>query len=84
MELAFLELMQPSLPACADALYAAGHRGLRVVPVFFGTGGHLRKDLPELVRQICVRHADLTVTVEPPIGEQPAVIEAIARTIAGQ
>ena len=80
--LAFLELMQPSLPDCAVSLHGEGVRSLRVVPVFLGSGGHLKDDLPKLVAAIRTRFADLTITVEPPIGEQPEVIAAIANTIA--
>src|SRR6185503_5683206 len=47
--LAYLELMQPSLAECVSALYAEGFRRFRVVPVFFGAGGHLKKDLPALI-----------------------------------
>jgi sirohydrochlorin cobaltochelatase len=83
VELAFLELMQPSLPECAAALYGEGVRALRVVPVFFGVGGHLKEDLPRIVAEIRARHADLAISVEPPVGEQPAVIAAIAAAIAG-
>jgi sirohydrochlorin cobaltochelatase len=80
--LAFLELMQPSLAECAAALHADGVRSLRVVPVFLGVGGHLKNDLPKLVEEIRARYADLAITVEPPIGEQPEVISAIAAAIA--
>ena len=81
--LAFLELMQPSLADCAAALYAEGARNLRVVPLFLGAGGHLKTDLPKIVAQLKERYADLKFTVEAPIGEQPEVIAAIARAIAG-
>jgi sirohydrochlorin cobaltochelatase len=80
--LAFLELMRPSLPDCAAALYAEGVRTLRVVPVFLGTGGHLKEDLPSLVAELKARYRDLQINLEPPIGEQPEVIAAIARAIA--
>jgi sirohydrochlorin cobaltochelatase len=80
--LAFLELMQPSLPDCAAALYADGVRSLRVVPVFLGAGGHLKEDLPRIVAEIRGKFTDLAITVEPPIGEQPEVIAAIAAVIA--
>jgi sirohydrochlorin cobaltochelatase len=80
--LAFLDLMQPSLPDCAAALYADGVRSLRVVPVFFGAGGHLKEDLPKLAADLKGRFKDLQITVEPPIGEQPEVISAIAAAIA--
>jgi sirohydrochlorin cobaltochelatase len=80
--LAFLELMQPSLPACAASLYGDGVRSLTVVPVFFGMGGHLKEDLPKVVARIRETYADLEVIVERPIGEQPEVIAAIAKVIA--
>jgi len=80
--LAFLELMQPSLPDCAAALHAEGVRDLRVVPVFFGSGGHLKVDLPRMAAELRGRYPDLAISVEPPIGEQPEVISAIAKAIA--
>ena len=80
--LAFLESMQPSLPACAASLRGEGVRRLRVVPVFLGSGGHLKADLPALFEKIRESHPDLEITIEPPIGEQPEVIAAIARAIA--
>ena len=80
--LAFLELMQPSLADCAASLYAEGVRSLRLVPVFLGVGGHLKNDLPAVVAQIRAKFSDLQITVEPPIGEQPEVIAAIAKAIA--
>jgi sirohydrochlorin cobaltochelatase len=81
--LAFLELMPPSLPDCAAALYADGVRQLRVVPVFLGVGGHLKSDLPRMVEDLRSRYPDLAIRVDPPIGEQAGVIAAIARAIAG-
>jgi len=80
--LAFLELMRPSLAECVDALHAEGIRNFRVVPVFLGSGGHLKIDLPGLIAEIEQKHNDIEITTEPPIGEQPAVIAAIARAIA--
>ena len=78
--LAFLELMQPTLAECVGALYAEGIRHFRIVPVFFGSGGHLKNDLPALVAKI--KKEDMEITLEPPVGEQPEVIAAIARAIA--
>lgn len=80
--LAFLELMQPSLPECAAALHADGVRELRVVPVFLGAGGHLKTDLPRMVDELRKRYPDLAIAVDPPIGEQAGVIAAIASAIA--
>ena len=82
--LAYLDLMQPSLPACATSLHGEGVRSLRVVPVFLGSGGHLKEDLPRIVSAIQGDYPDLQIAVEAPIGEQPEVIAAIARAISGR
>ena len=82
--LAFLELMQPSLPACAALLHGEGVRSLRVVPVFLGAGGHLKEDLPKIVAAIRGSYPDFEISVDPPIGEQTAVIRAIAQVIASR
>jgi sirohydrochlorin cobaltochelatase len=74
--------MQPTLAECAAVLHGDGVRLLRIVPVFLGSGGHLKNDLPKLVAGIRETYKDLDITVEPPIGEQPEVIAAIARVIA--
>jgi sirohydrochlorin cobaltochelatase len=80
--LAFLELMQPSLSECAATLHAEGVRRVRIVPVFFGAGGHLKKDLPAIVAQLRERYPGLEIDVDPPIGEQQQVIAAIAAVVA--
>lgn len=78
VELAYLEIMQPSLGEALQALVARHADSIRVVPVFLGYGGHLRKDLPALV---AAADAQVQVTIDPPVGEAPQVIEAIAALI---
>ena len=76
--LAFLEMMQPTLPEAIDALAAQGHVRIDVVPMFLGTGGHLRKDLPPLVEAAQMRHSQIAIRLHAAIGEQAAVTEAMA------
>ncbi len=52
IELGFLEIMTPDLQSAADALVARGCRQVRVVPLFLGTGGHVRRDLPLLLERL--------------------------------
>lgn len=82
VRLAYLELMSPSLGDAISALVADGAKSIRVVPVFLGQGGHTKQDLPKLAAAARERHAGAEITIEPPIGEQPSVIEAIAAAIA--
>jgi sirohydrochlorin cobaltochelatase len=82
VRLAYLELMQPSLDDAIDGLVGDGAKSIRIVPVFLGPGGHTKQDLPKLAAAARDRHPGVDIAVEPPIGEQPSVIEAIAAAIA--
>lgn len=75
---AFFEGMLPSLPDAVDALVQAGHRSVRVVPLFLGTGRHAREDLPQLVTQLRQTHPDLVLQLLPPVGEMPGLIRCLA------
>jgi sirohydrochlorin cobaltochelatase len=79
--LAYLELMRPPLDEAVSLLVAKGCTSIRVIPVFLGQGGHVKEDLPRLVAQARSAHPNVAITLEPPIGEQPAVIDAIAVAI---
>jgi sirohydrochlorin cobaltochelatase len=79
---AYLELMRPTLDEAVAALGAAGASSIRIVPVFLGQGGHVKQDLPRLVANAAAARPALRLILEEPIGEQPAVIEAIAAAIA--
>lgn len=82
VELAYLELMSPTLEEALARLAARGARRVRVVPVFLGQGAHLRRDLPALAAAAGARHPGLEIALEPAIGEQPEVIAALAAAIA--
>jgi sirohydrochlorin cobaltochelatase len=77
--LAFLELMTPSLAEAIGQLAAGGATAIDVVPLFLGTGGHLRSDLPRLVEAVRAAHPALAIRLHAAIGEHASVIEAMAR-----
>ena len=77
LSLAFLDVMQPDLPAACSALVERGATRIVVVPVFLGTGGHLRKDLPQLIAS-AETQAGVPVTAVDAIGEDPKVLMAMA------
>jgi sirohydrochlorin cobaltochelatase len=79
---AYLELMRPSFDEAVAALAAAGVDSIRIVPLFLGPGGHVKEDLPRLVERAAAARPALEIRLEAPIGEQAAVIEAIAAAIA--
>lgn len=77
--LAFLELMTPRLPDVVADLVGQGCEELTVVPIFFGQGGHVLRDLPALADQLRQQYPQLTVKVAPAVGEDASVLNAIAR-----
>ena len=77
VRLAFLELMEPRLPAAVDVLVADGVDDITIVPVFLGQGGHLLRDLPLLADGIRAAHPGLRLQVAGAIGEDPGVQAAM-------
>ena len=77
VELAFLELMQPSLEEAIASLVAAGVVEVVVVPVFFGQGGHLRNDFPILLDACKQQFPNIALSATPAVGEDEAVLQAI-------
>jgi sirohydrochlorin cobaltochelatase len=82
VRVAYLERMPPSLGEAVAALSGGGAKSIRVVPLFLGAGGHVKHDLPRLVRAAAAEHPHVELKLERPIGEQPKVIGAIAEAIA--
>jgi sirohydrochlorin cobaltochelatase len=76
--LAYLELMTPDLPQAAATLVQAGCQRVHIVPMFLGSGGHVRRDLPALVQQLRDQHAGVQWSLHAAIGEHRDVIEAMA------
>ncbi|MBF6992040.1 MULTISPECIES: sirohydrochlorin chelatase [Cupriavidus] len=78
VRLSFLELMSPLLPDTLAELAAGGVAEVTVVPVFFGQGGHIRRDLPALLDQCRQAHPGLQLHCAAAVGESDAVLDAIA------
>ncbi|MET0963058.1 MAG: CbiX/SirB N-terminal domain-containing protein [Noviherbaspirillum sp.] len=88
VSLAFLELMAPRLPEAVASLVQDGCLDVSVVPVFLGQGGHVLRDLPVLVEELRRTYPQLKISVAAAVGEDAAVLAAIARycvaTVADQ
>jgi sirohydrochlorin cobaltochelatase len=81
VRLAYLELMEPTLGDAIATLVRDGAKSIRIVPVFLGQGGHTKRDLPKLAAAARERHPGVDISLEPPVGEQPSVIDAIAEAL---
>jgi len=80
-ELAFLEIMSPSLEEAAARLAEKGLATVVIVPLFLAQGAHLKRDLPAIVEKILKRHAKTEFRVTPALGEAPEIVAAIAEWV---
>ncbi len=78
VSLAFLELMSPRLPELAAELIATGVADVTIVPVFLGQGGHVMRDLPEIVDRLKQSFPDVTFHIAGAVGEDVSVLNAMA------
>jgi sirohydrochlorin cobaltochelatase len=76
--LAFLDFLRPDLKTAVQAAVQQGANRIRIVPLFFGRGGHLRDDFPKQLEAVrsALPHARIEVTQAA--GEADPVLEALA------
>jgi sirohydrochlorin cobaltochelatase len=71
--------MKPTLAEAAERLIDEGCSNIHVVPLFLGTGGHVRHDLPALMAEVEGRHPEVRIQLHPVVGEAEAVLDAMAQ-----
>jgi len=81
IELAYLEIMSPTLEEAIASLATQGALAVTVFPVFLAQGGHLRQDVPRILDAIRVNHPRIPIALEPAVGDVPEIRQAIAQWI---
>lgn len=74
VEAAFLDGGKPGLVEAVSSAVARGAKRVVVVPYFLTTGLHLKRDLPELIRQAITEHPTLRIEATQPLDGHPALI----------
>ena len=77
-EVAFLEHMTPDLTTAVGRLADRGVERITLVPLFMGRGGHLQRDLPQLVARAAAVHPGVLIRTTEAVGEIDALLQAIA------
>jgi len=78
VELAFLEFIAPTLPDCAAQLVGQGAQKIVVLPMFIARGGHLKKEVPEMLEILRSTYPDVAFVLGGVIGENEGVVRAMA------
>jgi|SRR6266850_6554952 len=82
-ELAFLEIMSPSLDEAAARLASEGFKTVIIVPLFLAQGTHLKRELPAMLAKVRKRHASTEFRVTPALGDAPEIVAAITEWVQG-
>ncbi len=78
VELAFLEFMAPTLPECAVQQIAQGARKIVILPMFIARGGHLKREVPEMLGVLRSTYPEVEFSLSGAIGEHETVVQAMA------
>ena len=87
VELAFLELTQPSLPEVAAKLVGDGFARVVVLPMFIAQGGHLKHDLPQIIEQLRALYPQTRFEQATALGDADSIVQAMVAhvlTLAGE
>ena len=79
VNVAFLEIMQPTLAEAVAELAAQSINHITLIPLFMARGGHLKEDMPRLLTEIYQQHPHIRFHTSPAIGEVDAVLNCIAQ-----
>lgn len=80
IELAYMELCEPSLDQICKTFAQQGIKQVNVYPVFFAAGRHLRIDVPKQLSALEVE-LNIKTTLYPPVGQERIVQDAITQVI---
>ena len=78
IQLAYLELMQPTLEDAVALVVGDGASSVTVFPLFMAQGGHLKEDLPRMLEPLRARHPHVPLSLESAVGDVPEILEAIS------
>jgi len=81
VEIAHMELAEPSIEHAIDACVASGAREIVVHPYFLARGTHTSESIPALVRAAAARHPGLRVLISDPLGPHPALVDVVVERI---
>lgn len=75
VEIAYLELAQPDIPAGAAKCVERGATDVRMLPYFLSMGTHVADDLERYRREFEEQFPNVRFSLCPPLGVHPKIVE---------
>ncbi|MBX7106695.1 MAG: CbiX/SirB N-terminal domain-containing protein [Gemmataceae bacterium] len=77
VEIAYLELAEPTIPAGLEHCRAGGAREIQMLPWFLSAGSHVTDDLTQFRDEFRASHPEVSVTLHPPLGLHPLMVDIL-------
>lgn len=84
VQVAFLELAEPSIPDALADCVSLGAQEIIVFPYFLAAGTHVATDIPEELTTFRNKYPNVQLTLTPHLGVAPALPRAILEMTARQ
>lgn len=82
VEVAHMELAEPTIEQAVGRCVAAGARRVIVAPYFLSRGRHVQHDIPELVAAAAAAHPEVECVIAEPIGIDSLMAQLIENRVA--
>jgi len=77
VEIAYLELAQPDIPAGAARCVEQGATEVRMSPYFLSMGRHVAEDLDRYRGELAAKHPGVRFLLCAPLGLHPKIVEVV-------
>ena len=75
VELAFLEIENPSIPEGIDSLATQGATEIKIVLNFLNSGRHVNTDIPNIVEVAQKKYPSIKFSITSPVGQHPKIVD---------
>lgn len=79
---AYLTINEPSIEVAVEAEIENGIQDFVVVPLFFFEGAHLKNDIPKILADLKLKHAQIDFQIMPPIAATEGFSDWVAASAA--
>lgn len=77
VQVAYLELAEPSIPAGGEACVRAGATAVTMLPYFLSPGVHVRQDMEEIRAELAAKFPAVAFKLAEPLGRHPLLLEVV-------
>jgi sirohydrochlorin ferrochelatase len=77
VEVAYLELAEPTIPDATQACVATGVQRVLLMPYFLSAGRHVVEDLQRHCRELSLAYPNVGFELCPPLGVHPLMLDFV-------